>query len=208
MSAFTVIGGTAAQAPTAAAGRPAQSSAAAARTDGAARTADVLRFHRPRPKEQPKPDGPSPRTVGTAALALTEKGTEPERRLRAVPAANEAEDVRRFAATITLVAMEVLAGTRPVQQLTPWLHRDLLAPVSLRAELGRIDAAAAGSAAGRRLALVHRAATVKAAHASLVGDRVYEATVVVGDAARCRAVALRIEARPRTGWHVTALEIG
>ncbi|WP_077490057.1 Rv3235 family protein [Sinomonas mesophila] len=179
-------------------------------------TADVLRFHCPRPAE------PAPardqrgraRTAGSAALAPTREDLRPEppvRRLRAVQTPDESEEVRRLAATITLAAMEVLAGTRPVQQLAIWLHRDLLVPVQLRAELSRASTAArqeAAGAAGRRLALVHRAAVVKAARASLVGPGVYEAAVVVIDAARCRAVALRLEASDRGGWKVTALEIG
>jgi hypothetical protein len=100
--------------------------------------------------------------------------------------------------------MEVLAGTRPVQQLVPWLHRDLLAAVQLRADLSR----AARTGRPTRAALVHRAATVRSAHAHPIGPGLYEAAVVVADAARCRAVALRIESGARAGWEVTALEIG
>ena len=197
--------------PGTAAGRTAQRLADAA-TEGP-RTADVLRFHRPRPAE------PAPvqaqrgraRTAGSAALAAVPEDLRrepPGRRLRAVPTPDEAEEVRRLAATITLAAMEVLAGTRPVQQLALWLHRDLLAPVQLRAELSRASTAARQGPSGRRLALVHRAAVVKAARATLVKPGVYEAAVVVADAARCRAVALRLEASDRGGWKVTALEIG
>ena len=177
------------------------------------RTADVLRFHRPRREPAPPQSSRArTRTAGTAALAPAPEETQPEppvRRLRAVPATDEAEEVRRLAATITLAAMEVLAGTRPVQQLATWLHRDLLAPIQLRAELSRASTAARQAAAGpgRRLAIVHRAAVVKAARASYVGPGVYEAAVVVVDATRCRAVALRLETSDR-GWKVTALEIG
>ena len=112
--------------------------------------------------------------------------------------------MRKLAAAITRATMEVLAGTRQVQQLAPWLHRDLLASVQLRAELGR----AARDGAVKRAALVHRATTVKSAHARLVEPGLYEAAVIVADAARCRAVALRIEATGRSSWQVTALEIG
>lgn len=179
------------------------------------RTADVLRFHRPRPAEpaQTQAQRARARTAGTAALAQAPEDLRPEpptRRLRAVPAPDEAAEVRRLAATITLATMEVLAGTRPVQQLAIWLHRDLLAPVQLRAELSRASTATrqgAAGARGRRLALVHRTAVVRTARASLVAAGIYEAAVVVVDAARCRAVALRIETSDR-GWKVTALEIG
>ena len=178
------------------------------------RTADVLRFHRPRPEPTaPQRPGAKARTAGTAALAPAPEAARPDptmRRLRAVPAPDEAEEVRRLAATITLATMEVLVGTRPVQQLASWLHRDLLAPIQLRAELSRASTAARQAAAGptgHRLALVHRAAVVKAVRASRIGPGVYEAAVVVRDATRCRAVALRVETSGR-GWKVTALEIG
>ena len=177
------------------------------------RTADVLRFHRPRPAQPAPAQGQRgrARTSGSAALASVSEELRPEppvRRLHAVPTPDEAEEVRRLAATITLAAMEVLAGTRPVQQLAVWLHRDLLAPVQLRAELSRAATTARKGSSGRRLALVHRAAVVKAARAMQVSPGVYEAAVVVLDAARCRAVALRLESSDRGGWRVTALEIG
>lgn len=162
------------------------------------RTAGVLRLH---PSTHPPAE--SPRTSGTAALA-PEPVQRPARRLHAVPAPHEGEEVRKLAAAITRATMEVLAGTRPVQQLTPWLHRDLLASVQLRAELGR----AARDGTLKRAALVYRATTVRSAHARLVEPGLYEAAVIVADAARCRAVALRIEAVGHSSWQVTALEIG
>ena len=163
------------------------------------RTADVLRLHRAHPDSA----AARPRTSGTSALA-TEPVPRPARRLHAVPGAHEGEEVRKLAAAITRATMEVLAGTRPVQQLAPWLHRDLLASVQLRADLSRAARAGASGSSAR----AHRATTVRSSHARLVQPGLYEAAVIVADAARCRAVALRIEAAGRTGWQVTALEIG
>ncbi|GAB3283195.1 hypothetical protein GCM10027449_25960 [Sinomonas notoginsengisoli] len=163
------------------------------------RTADVLRFHQP--TSVPAAD-PRPRTAGSAALAPVPV-QQPPRLLHAVPTPQEAEEVRKRAAAIARAAMEVLAGTRPLAQLTPWVHRDILPVVQLRTDLCR--AARTGE---RKLAPVHRAAGIKAAHVSLVQPGVYEAAIVVSDAARHRAVALRLEAVGRGGWTVTALEIG
>lgn len=173
------------------------------------RTADVLRFHRPVPDPAPTPSTTSRhRTDGSGALAPVPV-ERPSRRLHAVVSPQEAEEVRKLAAAITRAAMEVLAGNRPLAQLARWLHRDLLAPIQLRADLSRAPGPGREPAkASRRLALVHRAVVVKAAHASLVEPSVYEAAVVVSDAARCRAVALRLEAAGRGSWQVTALEIG
>ncbi|MDQ4490999.1 Rv3235 family protein [Sinomonas sp. ASV486] len=172
------------------------------------RTADVLHFHRPTQAPAPRPGGRL-RTAGSSALA-PEPGERPARRLHAVPSPREAEEVRKLAAAITRAAMEVLAGTRPVMQLAPWLHRDLLPPIQLRADLRRAAMAGKRAVSGNdapRIALLHRSAAVKAVHATLVQPGVYEAAVVVSDAARCRAVALRLEAAGPS-WQVTALEVG
>jgi hypothetical protein len=130
---------------------------------------------------------------------------------------DEAGEVRHLAASITRATMEVLAGVRPLQQLVPWLHRDLLAPIELRSALSR-PRPAPGPRQGRdrdaartsppKLALAHRAVSVRSVHAARVAPGIYEVAVVVVDALRCRAVALRLESGDRSGWQVTALEIG
>ena len=182
--------------------------------DSGPRTANVLRFHQAAPNPAPAaPAGSRPRTHGSSALA-PEPAPRPARHLHAVPTPAQTEEVRKLAAAITRAAMEVLAGTRPVAQLAPWLRRDLIELVQLRADLGRAAGAGAGAGTSGRsggnppkAALVHRAAVVTSAHASLVEPGVYEAAVVVSDAARCRAVALRLES-VGLSWQVTALEIG
>jgi hypothetical protein len=42
----------------------------------------------------------------------------------------------------------------------------------------------------------------------MVQPGIYEASAVVSDRVRCRAVALRLEQVRDSGWRVTALEIG
>jgi hypothetical protein len=234
MTAFTVISGTTAsnrtraEAPTAQrpTGRPAAATHAPSGDPGAAEaprgealrvvpdgppTADVLQFHRSGPAERAL-TGSVGRTSGSAALA-PERIDEPQRPARALHAVpeSEAEDARKFAGAITRAVMEVLAGVRPLQQLAAWFDRDQLAALGLRARLSRTGAAPAGapgSGPSPKLALVHRAATVRSVHASPAGPGAYEAAVVVADAVRCRAVALRLESADHTGWRVTALEIG
>ena len=182
------------------------------------RTADVLRFHSPRRERSGMP-GPGVRTSGNTALApeQAERQRPPARALRAVASPDEAGEVRHLAASITRAIMEVLAGVRPLQQLVPWLHRDLLAPIELRSALSR-PRPAPGPRQGRgrdtartsppKLALAHRAVSVRSVHAARVAPGIYEVAVVVVDALRCRAVALRLESADRAGWQVTALEIG
>ena len=178
------------------------------------RTADVLHFHRPR-RERSATPGPDVRTSGNTALApaQAERQRPPARALRAVAPPDEAGEVRHLAASITRAIMEVLAGVRPLQQLVPWLHRDLLAPIELRSALSR-PRPAPGPRQGRdrdaartsppKLALAHRAVSVRSVHAARVAPGIYEVAVVVVDALRCRAVALRLESGDRAGWQVTA----
>ncbi|KHL00677.1 hypothetical protein LK10_19205 [Sinomonas humi] len=126
------------------------------------------------------------------------------RALHAAGSSAERHSVEQLAARITGAAVEVLAGQRPVAQLAPWLPRDLLARLQLRANLGRMDSAPTPS----RSARAHRASTVTSARATLVSPGVYEASAVVSDRLRSRAVALRLENVRGSGWRVTALEIG
>ncbi|MDQ0755742.1 Rv3235 family protein [Arthrobacter sp. B3I4] len=100
-------------------------------------------------------------------------------------------------------AIEVLAGTRPAQQLARRLDERCLAALQHRAALTRRVASGSSPTAGR----LHRNPCVRSVRACRVADDVYEASAVVSDELRVRAVALRLE-RCRMTWRVTVLEIG
>ncbi|MCX6500306.1 MAG: Rv3235 family protein [Arthrobacter sp.] len=100
-------------------------------------------------------------------------------------------------------AVEVLAGTRPAQQLARRLNERCLAALQHRAALTRRVASGTSPTAGR----LHRNPAVRSVRASRVSEDVYEASAVVSDELRVRAVALRLE-RSRLVWRVTVLEIG
>lgn len=100
-------------------------------------------------------------------------------------------------------AIEVLAGTRPAQQLARRLDERCLAALQHRAALTRRVASGASPTAGR----LHRNPCVRSVRACLVAEDIYEASAVVSDELRVRAVALRLE-RCRMTWRVTVLEIG
>ncbi len=100
-------------------------------------------------------------------------------------------------------AIEVLAGTRPAQQLSRRLDPRCVASLQHRAALTR----RAGTGGSRTAALLHRNPSVRSVHACRVSEHIYEACAVVVEEARIRAVALRIE-RSRAVWRVTVLEIG
>ncbi|MDQ0030212.1 Rv3235 family protein [Arthrobacter bambusae] len=112
-------------------------------------------------------------------------------------------EIRALARSIAQAAVEVLAGTRPVQQLSRTLDPRCLAALQHRAELTRGHAASAQGGQSR----LHRSPMVRSVHVCAVMDGVYEASLVVSEELRSRAVAMRLEAS-NGAWKVTALEIG
>jgi len=100
---------------------------------------------------------------------------------------------------------EVIAGERPIHQLTRWASRDILTV------LARRHAAAQRHPAGRdRTPPGRRAQSVRV---QSVAPGVIEATVVVRSGPRCRALAMRLEVVGREKasgprWLLTACDIG
>jgi Family of unknown function (DUF6459) len=134
------------------------------------------------------PDSPIPAPQRSTAL---ERDTALEREVQAI------------ARNTVQAAIEVLAGTRPVQQLARRLDHRCLSALQHRAALIRREAGTSPSP-GRRL---HRNAAVRSVRLCAVSPDVYEASAVVVDEVRARAVALRLERNEKV-WRVTALEIG
>ncbi|WP_223263024.1 Rv3235 family protein [Arthrobacter sp. NamB2] len=149
-----------------------------------------------------EPTGPT-EALGQQAPAASEQ-------LRGAPSArtDEASSLRisGIARSVTQGALEVLAGTRPLQQMARWLDPENYERLQLRANLVRcIDAPELPR--GKPRTTAHRHVVVRSARVCPVSPGVYEASVVAYDQKRIRAVALRIEQR-RGAWRVTALEIG
>lgn len=95
-------------------------------------------------------------------------------------------------------AVEALHGTRPLAQLARWVSPEIYEQLAVRSALtqrvlGRGDTA-------------HRAA-IRRIRLCRLGAGAAEATVVVDDGPRVRAVAVRLEGH-RGQWRATALEIG
>ncbi|MEG9248815.1 Rv3235 family protein [Arthrobacter sp. Soc17.1.1.1] len=126
------------------------------------------------------------------------------------PAADDPETIRRIsgiARSVAQGALEVLAGTRPLQQLARWLDAGNYERLQLRANLVRCIHDAPTGRNGGAVSSANRHVLVRSARVCPVSPGVYEASVVAYDRKRVRAVALRIE-RQRGAWRVTALEIG
>lgn len=122
---------------------------------------------------------------------------------RSLRIAGENREVCAITRGTVQAAIEVLAGTRPVQQLSRRLDQRCLASLQHRAALTRRLAAGPSPTAGR----LHRNPVVRSVRACEVAAGIYEASAVVVDELRVRAVAVRLE-RSNQVWRITALEIG
>ncbi|MFW0774589.1 Rv3235 family protein [Paenarthrobacter nitroguajacolicus] len=111
-------------------------------------------------------------------------------------------DVRLVARSIAQAALEVLAGTRPVHQLSRSLDPECYLSLQHRAALTRKHAAKT-----RGNPQPHRSPMVRSVRVCSISDSICEASIVVAEEQRCRAVAMRLE-RLDGVWQVTALEIG
>ncbi|WP_309073033.1 Rv3235 family protein [Paenarthrobacter sp.] len=111
-------------------------------------------------------------------------------------------DVRLVARSIAQAALEVLAGTRPLQQLSRSLDSECYLSLQHRAALTRKHAART-----RGNPQPHLSPMVRSVRVCSISDSICEASIVVTEELRCRAVAMRLE-RLDGVWQVTALEIG
>lgn len=109
--------------------------------------------------------------------------------------------------SITQASLEVLAGTRPINQLSRWLDPASYERLQLRSRMVRSQRERRHAVNGAKTVRLHRSPQVRSAHLCRIRSDVYEATLVVVEQARVRAVALRLEYRKEL-WKVTALEIG
>ena len=143
-------------------------------------------------------------TANTGDRALAASPAPPRTPLRMpLQLVDEGREICTICRGTVQAAIEVLAGTRPAQQLARRLDERCLAALQHRAALTRRVASGSSPTAGR----LHRNPSVRSVRACKVSNDVYEASAVVVDELRVRAVALRLE-RSQLLWRVTVLEIG
>ncbi|MDI2019577.1 hypothetical protein PJL18_00068 [Paenarthrobacter nicotinovorans] len=111
-------------------------------------------------------------------------------------------DIRLVARSIAQAALEVLAGTRPLVQLSRSLDSECYLALQHRAALTRKHAARSKGSPQP-----HLSPMVRSVRACSISESICEASIVVAEEGRCRAVAMRLE-RTDGLWQVTALEIG
>lgn len=157
-------------------------------------------------KEVPVSPAPPLRLVPGAGVLGVPPDARPRPDLAAAPlrrVADEEREVCAISRSTVQAAIEVLAGTRPAQQLARRLDERCLAALQHRAALTRRVPCGSSPTAGR----LHHNPSVRSVRACRVSEDVYEASAVVVEELRVRAVALRLE-RSRVSWRVTVLEIG
>ncbi|MDN4611034.1 Rv3235 family protein [Arthrobacter sp. IIF3SC--B10] len=154
----------------------------------------------PDPSASPEPSA-SPAGTGTTPDGNRE-GTCP---WEADP--DLSQRISGIARSVAQGALEVLGGSRPLQQMARWLDPENYERLQLRANLVRCIDAARNAGHGDPRPSADRHVVVRSARVCPISPGVYEASVVTFDQKRVRAVALRIEQR-RGAWRVTALEIG
>jgi hypothetical protein len=149
------------------------------------------------PGTVPRPDRPAHVRAPVAGSAedVRRRSTrfpEPAEPDRATPV----EDPTQLCCAIVQAAVEALRGTRPLAQLVRWVTPEVYDGLSVRAAL-----------TVRVLGTTTTRPTIRRIRLCRLGDRAAEATVVVDDGERVRAVAIRLDER-RGAWRATALEIG
>lgn len=138
--------------------------------------------------------------VPTAPRHLRVVGSPPP-----LPAPGRIPHPGPWMARLAPAIFEVIAGERPVAQLTRWVARDILAT------LARRHAAARRHPAGRDRTTQRR--TAHSVRIQSVAPGIVEASAVVSTPTRARAIAVRFEAVGRDTasgprWLITACEIG
>lgn len=158
---------------------------------------------RPRAAAEPRLSTSLPLRLVQGSAAPAERPETPSAAPPPMRTADEEREICAISRSTVQAAIEVLAGTRPAQQLARRLDERCLAALQHRAALTRRVPCGASPTAGR----LHRNPSVRSVRACRVSADVYEASAVVAEDLRVRAVALRLE-RSRLAWRVTVLEIG
>lgn len=149
------------------------------------------------PRTLPRPDRPAHVRAPVAGSSedLRRRGTrfaDAEEPTRTTPV----EDPTQLCCAIVQAAVEALRGTRPLAQLVRWVTPEVYEGLSVRATL---TVRVLGTATTRP--------TIRRIRLCRLGEHAAEATVVVDDGDRVRAVAIRLDER-RGAWRASALEIG
>ncbi|NJC22932.1 hypothetical protein BJ994_002008 [Arthrobacter pigmenti] len=154
----------------------------------------------------PRPAHTGPRDDTSVVVPLTRPAApapspEPE-----IP-----EELEAVARKVARGALEVLGGTRPLQQMARLLDARSYERLQLRANLVRSveqsnDQIGKGPSSTNTMRL-HRNVMIRTVRICAISETIFEASVVAAEQRRARAIALRIE-RWRGQWRVTEMQVG
>ena len=121
------------------------------------------------------------------------------------------EELEAVARKAARGALEVLGGTRPLQQMARLLDGPSYERLQLRSNLVRsieqTRGAGPGTNAGNSDLRLHRNVLIRTVRICAITSSIFEASVVAAEQQRARAIAMRIE-RWRGQWRVTELQVG
>lgn len=143
---------------------------------------------------------PQPRTPADHQLRLIVSDPAPPRRGWADPvptAADQLPDAQDFGRRVAQVVIDVLAGHRPATQLLRWARPDVFE--ALRARVAITTAPRSGGPTRRPV--------VRSVRACQITATAVEASAVVVEGDRVRALAMRLEGLDGR-WRIAALVIG
>lgn len=120
--------------------------------------------------------------------------------LASTTAARDLSDPKPLAESLARCVVEILSGTRDLDQISRWLSADVYAHLLKRVVLSARARAARGEAPSRLTF------TMGATVLSEPQEGVVEAVVIVHGRARSRAVAIRLEALD-TRWRASAVHV-
>jgi len=156
-----------------------------------------------RPARVIQVEGPplAPPPVAGSPLALSRwrpAGLDEEDAAAAAAEQVRLPDPTKLCCAMVQAAVEALRGNRPLAQLARWVSPEIYEELAARSELTQ-------RVLGRGAPVHH--ASIRRIRLCRLGEHAAEATVVVDDGPRVRAVAVRLEGH-RGHWRATALEIG
>ncbi|WP_129359944.1 MULTISPECIES: Rv3235 family protein [Micrococcaceae] len=120
------------------------------------------------------------------------------------------EELRRvhaIAGTMGVAIIEVISGKRSPSQLVRWVHPRVLERIERRATIETAEGPVAAEPIFGNKRFNPTNLRPRRVRAIPVGHNEYEASVVVGNGDRCRALALRIH-KARGQWQIIQAEIG
>ncbi|WP_295839417.1 Rv3235 family protein [uncultured Microbacterium sp.] len=142
---------------------------------------------------------PNPRPHATRkSLAVSAQSEEFFRRQKT--SASDLPSPETFTLNVVRGILEVLAGSREVEQLSRWLSEEVYRTVAVRANLAARARSARGVVGPRTTHLI------RSVHLFSPADHVVEATVTASTRVRTRAIALRLEGLDGR-WRVTSLGV-